>query len=219
MHYLIADSLVESELAAKSTKQTNKYMLNYIYHLSNTSLVLDYGCGKLRYTIHLAKKVSKVIAIDSLFQLDKKQVIDGIYTTVRLYTNDYLNNTSIFDVNSDAWQQIRYDIVFCINVLSAVPNDEDRLKILRNARSVLSKNGYIFISVQYRNSYFSDYNKRANVKTYNDGWLIQRKGRSYSFYGILSEEKLNNLCDQSGLSIRKIKKHDGSIFIEAISCN
>lgn len=77
MHYKINDGIIESELAAKSTRQPNKQVLKYINTLSSDEVVLDYGCGKLRYTIPLSKQVKKVVAIDSLEQLSKRQIING----------------------------------------------------------------------------------------------------------------------------------------------
>lgn len=212
MHYIVNDYIIESELAAKSTKQTNRIVLDFISNLPSNIKVLDYGCGKLRYSIPLAKQTSKVIAIDSLFQIEKKQLIEDSYTAPK----DYIHkNLTIKCVDSNEWKNEKYDIVFCTNVLSAIPHDEDRLKIISDSRLVLNKEGFLFIAVQYRNSYFDQYNYRKDTIKYNDGWLIKRGNNKCSFYGIITSEKIINLCDEAGFNYYEITKHDGSCYIKA----
>jgi 2-polyprenyl-3-methyl-5-hydroxy-6-metoxy-1,4-benzoquinol methylase len=215
VHYIIDDYVIESELAAKSTIQTNKDVLDYIYSLPKAYRVLDYGCGKLRYSIVLAENVTEVVAIDSDYQLHKQQIINGIKTSVSNYAQVYTNNVRTYSINSDSWKSEKYDAVFCINVLSAIPDDCDRHQVLKNAKSVLSGTGRLLIAVQNRNSYFKHYPYREHTIRHNDGWLIHRVGNKYSFYGILSEEKLVHLCFQSGLEVRKIFRNNGSVYLEA----
>lgn len=212
MHYHVNEYVIESELSAKSTKQTNKVVLDFISKLPPNYEVLDYGCGKLRYSIPLAYQTSKVIAIDSNYQIEKKQVINNNIITPKEYP---LKNLIVQDINSSDWKHKKYDIVFCTNVLSAVPDDEERLKILRNSRSALKKSGYIYIVVQYRNSYFNQYQSRKGAIKYNDGWLIKRKEYKYSFYGMVTPEKIIKLCNEAGFNYYEIAKHDGSCYIKA----
>ena len=67
------------------------------------------------------------------------------------------------------WDKPKFDVVFCTNVLSAIPFENERLKLLKNAKKVLKTGGTLFVSVQYRNSYFKDYSRRKDVIKYNDG--------------------------------------------------
>lgn len=212
MHYKINDGIIESELAAKSTRQPNKQVLKYINTLSSDEVVLDYGCGKLRYTIPLSKQVKKVVAIDSLEQLSKRQIING--KMMRLL-DFYDEAISIYSIDSVEWRNQQYDTIFCTNVLSAVPYYIERLQILKNAKSVLKDSGVLFISTQYRNSYFNTYNERADIQRFIDGWLIPRTNKKYCFYAPITENALSELCVDAGLQIKKVFKHDGSCFIIA----
>lgn len=212
MHYHVNEYIIESELSAKSTKQTNKVVLDFISKLPPHYEVLDYGCGKLRYSIPLAYQTSKVIAIDSNHQIEKMQIINEKFIAPKEYP---LKNLMVQDINSSGWKQKKYDIVFCTNVLSAVPNDEERLKILCNSKSVLKKSGYIYIVVQYRNSYFKRYPSRKGAIKYNDGWLIKRNDNKYSFYGLVTSEKIIKLCIEAGFNYYEMAKHDGSCYIKA----
>lgn len=212
MHYHVNEYIIETELSAKSTKQTNKIVLDFISKLPAHYEALDYGCGKLRYTIPLAKQISKVIAIDSIYQIEKKQIINDNLIAPKEYV---LKNLTVQDVNSSGWKCQKYDIVFCTNVLSAVPDYEERIKILRNSKKVLKKSGYVYIVVQYRNSYFKQYQSRQDAIKYNDGWLIKRKNNKCSFYGIVTPEKIIKLCNEAGFKYYEVTKHDGSCYIKA----
>jgi 2-polyprenyl-3-methyl-5-hydroxy-6-metoxy-1,4-benzoquinol methylase len=154
MHYWISNNIIiKSENAAKSCNQTNKLVLKYISTLSNNFVALDYGCGKLRYTIPLCKTVKSVYAIDSIDQLSRIQVINGRKTSILSYA-DSTSNLNVFELSEDHWKNQNYDVVFCCNVLSAIPNQDDRIQVLKNIKSVLKTNREALITVQYRNSYF-----------------------------------------------------------------
>jgi len=215
MHYQINDYLVESELAAKPVNQTNKYVLNFINCLPHESNVLDYGCGKLRYALQIAKRVANVVAIDSSFQIYKKQIINGIHTTVQDYAKKYHNNITVYEIDTTIWKSQKYDVVFCTNVLSAIPDDQNRLELLINAKNVITTNGYVFITIQYRNSYFKNYEFRTDTLKYNDGWLIHRNNKKYSFYGLITKQKIITLCNIASLKIFELIRHDGSLYIKA----
>lgn len=202
-----------SELAAKPISQTNKYVLNYIEQISSDYCVLDYGCGKLRYSIHLAQRAKQVIAIDSEEQVNKKQKIGEYYGAA---INFEFPNLVVSSVNSSSWKEKKYDLVFCTNVLSAIPFEKERFEILKNSKSVMKNTGKMFISNQYRNSYYSKYKYRLDAEPYNDGWLLKKRNSNRcSFYAILSDDYVIELCKQAGFTAFSKKKKDGSYFIEA----
>ena len=106
----------------------------------------------------------------------------------------------------------RFDFILCTNVLSAIPFYEERMNVLRNIFNLLKKDGKVLVSVQYRNSYFNTYKSNPNAIMKNDGWLI-KKGNSYSFYALISPNKLIDMCYDVGFKMnRKIIK-DGSIYL------
>ena len=206
MHYQINEFIVKSELAAKPITQTNKNVLDYIYQLPHGLDVLDYGCGKLRYSLHLAKQVHQIVAIDSREQI--KTLDKSTYT--------HLHNMEVMSIECPDWYTRKYDVVFCTNVLSAIPYEEKRFDVLKNAKDVLKKNGYAFISVQYRNSYFSQYKNRDDAVAFHDGWLIHNKSTNRcSFYGLLSADYISEMCYKTGFKEVSVTKIDGSCFIEA----
>ena len=211
MHYIVNNHLIESELAAKSYKQPNKHILQYIAQLPKYKKVLDYGCGRLRYEIPLSEHADEIFAIDS-----EKQILR--ITTFK-QTEDILSHcgckVNLCSIESSDWKKQKYDLIFCTNVLSAIPFEGERIQLLKNAKQVLNKNGYIFISVQYRNSYFSEYSNRDDTFAYKDGWMIKRTSGKCYFYALLKAEYIIDLCKKVGLKNCNVTKKDGSCFIEA----
>src|SRR6056297_3962008 len=126
MHYKVNQSLIKSELAAKPPVQTNKYVLKWINSLNYNNIILDYGCGKLRYSIPLSKIVKKVYIYDSDIQINREQVINGNKVKIRkLVQNKYANMFIISDINNNNFYNM-FDYVLCSNVLSAIPHSNIR---------------------------------------------------------------------------------------------
>ncbi|WP_286907005.1 class I SAM-dependent methyltransferase [Clostridium sp. UBA1652] len=212
MHYNIRDLTIKSEYAAKSAKQTNSEILNIIKNLPSHFTVLDYGCGKLRYTIPLAKVVKSVHSIDSLEQLLRNQRINDISTNIVSYVEQYLNNVHIYDVKDPKWKMNKYDFILCTNVLSAVPQYKERIEIVKNIGKVLKENGRAFISTQYYNSYFDTYNTNKSSIRFYDGWIIKSKNYS-SFYGIIGIKKLEYYARVAGVKIIDSYTKNGSAYL------
>lgn len=212
MHYRINNQLIKSEYAAKSPKQANKEIVKIINSLPTDYFVLDYGCGKLRYTIPLSKRVNKVYSIDSSEQVNRKQLINGERITIKKYCEKYIPNVNIFELQDDKWRIGEYNFILCANVLSAIPLYSERIKVFKNISNLLRSDGIALISTQYRNSYFNSYNLRKDCKKYYDGWIIC--GKQYpAFYGIVTLEKMISYAKRSNLSIRKAYKKDGSAYL------
>lgn len=212
MHYNINDDIIiKSENAAKSYTQPNKYLLDMIKDFANVDRVLDYGCGKLRYTIPLCELAKEVIAIDSNEQILRKQKIWNEKTSVMVYSNK-IDNLEVYSLNDTKWKEYKYDFILCSNVLSAIPNDLDRIKVLNNIKSILSYKGKALITTLYRNSYFSLYKMRESSIKYHDGWIV-KNGSLFSFYGLISVEKLINYCINAGLIVDDVIIRNGSVFV------
>ncbi|WP_278548461.1 class I SAM-dependent methyltransferase [Paraclostridium bifermentans] len=211
MHYKINDKLIKSEYAAKSIKQANKEVLKIINELPNDIVTLDYGCGKLRYTIHLSKKVKHVYSVDSNEQINRKQLIKDAKTTVKDYSNR-LDNVTVFSLEDNGWKKNKYDFIICCNVLSAIPIYRERIVIFKNIKKLLSNNGKALISTQYSNSYFNEYKIRKDCKKYYDGWIINGK-KNTAFYGIITLEKMIYYATKVGLNVEKSYKKNGSAYL------
>lgn len=214
MRYKVTGLTIKSENAAKPISQSSQWVLRWISSLPKSSIVLDYGCGKFRYTIPLSRKVRAVYSVDSIHQLDKVQIINNKKTTLRDYAKRYLRNVVVCDTVDDKWRQQKYHYVLCSNVLSAIPNKRKRTEILKLLSTVLRPNGKLFVCTQYRNSYFKAYANYPNAKRFRDGWLITKKGTAF-FYGIIPPTELAKLCQKAGFHIIECYSKGESAYVTA----
>jgi len=217
MHYNVSGHVVEAELAAKPASQPSSTVIAWVEHLPMDAHVLDYGCGRLRYTIPMARIVRRVTAVDSCYQIQRRQAIAGCgRTTIREYATRYLPNVDVVDVADPVWGSHKYDRVLCANVLSSIPCSEERDLVMRRVRGCLSCRGTLLVTTQYRNSYFSSYGQRRGAQWVEDGWLYPHNGHYY-FYGLLPPTTLTRLCLSAGLSVLQVWCHDGSAYVIASS--
>ncbi|MBN8207876.1 class I SAM-dependent methyltransferase [Bacillus sp. NTK071] len=214
MHYKIEDEkevIVKSEYAAKSILQQSNWLLEWINELPQSSVILDYGCGKLRYTIPLLNRVKEVIAVDSKEQINRTQKLDRVnHLTITDFAEEE-DNLSVF--TTDEFDMANYfDWAICTNVLSAIPYEEERVNVLTTIRKALKFEGKALITTQYRNSYFKSYESKKNAVKYKDGWLI-KNNNNYSFYGIIPPSSLRDLCEKAGLKVIECRSVGESAYL------
>lgn len=183
--------------------------------LDETTRVLDYGCGKLRYTIPLARRVATVCAVDSEYQLARSQAIGGQTTTVREYAS-HLSNVVVMTPEECLSSSIVCDYVLCANVLSAIPDLDARTEVLAAAAGRLSSHGRGLVCTQYRHSSFAEYANCDRARRYADGYLIRDKshGTSASFYGMIDRPSLVAHVERAGLRVTRSYVHDKSAYVE-----
>ncbi len=202
MRYIIRGRQIRSENAAKPASSASRWMLRWIGTLPRTATALDLGCGKLRYTVPLAKRIAAVTAVDSRIQLNRKQLLFGKRCSVREYVSRRLLNVRVHGVDSLSWRRSRYQVILCSNVLSAVPCRRTRKALISVAYACLAPQGQFLLTTQYRNSHFDGWKTAPGTKRYLDGFLVQGR-RGLSFYGLLDAHALMRLCRASGFRILK----------------
>lgn len=202
---------LRTENAAKSYKQANKWIVDFIAHLSPEDVVLDYGCGKFRYTIRLSRRARTVWAVDSTHQIDREQQIVNGRTTLREYAKKYLKNVSVCPISSKDWKRRKFDFVLCTNVLSVIPLRVQRVKVLRALATVIKPQGQILVSTQFRNTYFKQWASNPNATWVRDGWLV-KGARGASFYSIIPPRQLGQLCRSAGLTLNRLGSHGETAF-------
>lgn len=214
MHYNINDNeevIIKSEYAAKSIRQQSRWLINWLNELPKDSVCLDYGCGKLRYTIPLLKRVKEVTAVDSLEQMNRIQKIDRErHLTIKEFAKD-VNNLRVITTQEFNYTNY-FDWTICTNVLSAIPYENERIKVLKTINNSINKHGKALITTQYRNSYYKNYENRDDVQKFQDGWLISNKNRN-SFYGIIPPMTLKQLCLKAEMKISEFGSIGESAYV------
>lgn len=201
MHYRIKGALVRSENAAKPMTNAAGPLIEWLRQRPYTHSALDYGCGKLRYTRHLAVRSAHIGLTDSSIQLDRIQRIGRRTTNVRQYAKEHWPTCDICDLD-EFWQGIPhlYGFILCANVLSAIPCPRTRARSLRSLRAALTSNGTLLVANQHTNSYFAETRQKPKAFPHLDGWVLRsRNGAAY--YGILNQESTIRLLTRFGFAI------------------
>lgn len=210
MRYKVQGELIKTENCAKPCAQASTWVLSWIRSLPQKAVALDFGCGKLRYTIPLAKHLRAVFAVDSSYQLFRRQTINGRYATVQEYVKQRLPNVYVSPVQSRRWRHT-FDVILCANVLSTIPDRKVRQRVLRCLGNRLKLNGTILVCVQFRNSHFAGWKHNSRARRYKDGWLV-KNAKGASFYGIIPPQKLIKACKDAGLKVISGGSHGESAF-------
>lgn len=178
-------------------------LIKWLKQRPYTVSALDYGCGKLRYTPHVAARSKELGIADSTVQLDRIQRLGGRTTSVQQYARKRWPACRIYDL-TQFWQGIShfYDFILCSNVLSAIPSPKIRAMSLRSLHASLSPNGTLLVTNQHTNSYFGEARQSPNAFDHLDGWVLRsRNGSAAAYYGILNKDSTIKMLVQFGFSI------------------
>ena len=201
MRYKIKGTEIRSENAAKPAGDAAASLVRWLCDRDSTPSALDYGCGKLRYTGHLAQRSKHISIVDSEVQLTRTQRIHSEYTTIEAYAKKTWPGCTIQNLK-DFWKQSahRYHFVLCANVLSAIPCPKTRARSLRAIRAALEHNGRVLFVNQHTNSHFTEVRKRPTTRPHLDGWIVESKA-SASYYGILNKDSVVKLVSRFGFPV------------------
>jgi hypothetical protein len=211
MRYKLPSGIeIKTENAAKPESQPSKYLLNLFTDLSHVASTFDYGCGKLRYQRAISDTTDVLAIVDSEVQLSRLQLLRRKETSIR----DLFKQSNRIRVYNDVqFQELntRFERGFCINVLSVIPSYGHRRQVLDAIHKKLTARGECLFVVQYRNSDFTRMRKMPNAKPWLDGFLVESL-RGYSFYGMISPERLEKALKRAGFRIRETKLNEGSAY-------
>ena len=201
MHYKYQDIVIKSENSAKPISTPSKDILLLFEEFVNKSdTVLDYGCGKLRYTVPLSRMCNKVFGVDSREQLTRTIKISGKPTTLMNYAKQF-KNINLFTIDNQEWMNIKYDKIILSHVLSSIPYEEDRIQIVNTLKDIMDEKSTLLACTNHRMSYFKKWDKSDKVIKYNDGYLIKEPHPSY--FGKIDKEKLAGYFKSNGYKILK----------------
>jgi hypothetical protein len=214
MRYRLAGGeIIRSENAAKTHHQKSKELLRLLSRFQRVARTLDFGCGKLRYLSEILDTTDHLYVTDSEVQLTRTQRLFGQMTSIRDLVR-LSNAWSVLSLKELYCGDVRFNRIFCLNVLQVIPFRPLRQAILRRLANVLDNNGEIVVVVQYRNSDFSRMSRMENASPFEDGMLL-RFSRGVSFYAFIKPPVLEQMVREAGLTITHKHVHDGSCYIIA----
>jgi len=198
VHYKINGDVIKTENTAKSMVEKSGSLSRWLLNREFSENALDYGCGKLRYTKYLAERSNVIGIVDSKIQLEREQLIDGSYTTVKKYVSTRWPRCKVYELKT-FFDNIndKYDFVLCANVLSAIPCALIRELSLKSLHNCLSDNGRMLVVNLHTNSYFREVLGRESTIKHLDGWIAKSKKGS-AYYGILTKDYTIGLLEDCG---------------------
>ncbi len=212
MRYSLPSGIIlRTENAAKPVSQASKYLNSIIRALPLVEGAVDYGCGKLRYLGPMLDTTERLALVDSEVQLSRQQIVRGYKTDIRSLIGAS-NRITAFNTEEFAHHPGGFDRGFCINVLSAIPYAFARENALRLLRRSLRQGAECLFVVQYRNSDFSRMANLPYAKKWQDGILLDSL-RGYSFYALISPERLADLVRGAGFAVIDRHLNEGSVYL------
>ncbi len=200
MRYLIAGRTVRSHNAALSPARPNPLVLEWIRGLPPDSTAVDFGCGKLRHLLPLAKRVSRVVGIDSEEQLERTITLNNQRVSVCEYVQRVVKNGRVYPVEGRAWRRLRFDVGLCTNVLSAIPCRASRRDVLVGLKGLLRPGSHALITTHYHSDKFEAFADRPGARRHMDGYLIETR-RGTHFYGVIRPPALKSACRAAGFRV------------------
>lgn len=216
MRYEFAKGCVlKTENAAKPGKQASMALNKYIAGLHPVQSSFDYGCGKLRYLNPILATTESLTLVDSEVQIDRRQIVHDELTTIRKVTkrSNRLSAVNTIEFSRDNQE---FDRGFCINVLSVIPFSSARQNVVHLIHQKLRRGGTCLFVVQYRNSDFRRMRAMKNARPWRDGFIVNSL-RGFSFYGLISPQRLERLVLSCGFEVADRILNDGRVFLLARS--
>jgi SAM-dependent methyltransferase len=190
MQYNIKGTVINSHNAAKPHSQSSREVVDCLIDVGTVRSILDLGCGKLRYSSHLIKISSNICFVDSKIQLERVQTIKGERCSVKEYVGKYYPESKCVALEDIEDLQENFDLVFCSNVLSAIPCENTLNETMSIIFRALSDYGKALIVNQHRSSYFKKFEQGV---PHLYGYLHKgRRGTSY--YGIIDKDAIYDLA-------------------------
>jgi predicted TPR repeat methyltransferase len=216
VRYQIKGFTIRSENAAKPAKQASGYLVQLLKEFRPIDHALDFGCGKLRYAVHLQKIARRLTLVDSETQLSRTQVVIDRTTSVRAYVALLWRHTRTLNVVDFGADKSKFDFILCANVLSAIPSITKRRQIVRALSQKLRRKGRCLFVCQYTNSDFFRQLADQNVKKHADGYIKGAK-QNASFYGLINLPLLRGYVEKAGMVIEKAWVNDQSAYVVGLS--
>lgn len=211
MQYKINGTIIDSHHAAKSHLEKARSVSEYLRQHPKVGRILDFGCGKLRYSDDLASICERITFVDSEIQISRKQQVRSELTTIKDYVRKHYPKSEVVAFENRHTISVRYPLIFCSNVLSAIPCKETFDCIIAFFHEMLLGDGKIVIINQHRNEHFKRYESGTR---HMFGYLHKGKVKT-SYYGLLRKEQIRKILERHGFKVDRLWNEGERNFVEA----
>jgi len=214
--FLLKKVKEDYEKLAEIFNHTRKYLWEdfkeFKQYVKDGDVILDLGCGNGRVFELFNDKKINYFGVDNCEELIKKA------------KEKYQSPNAIFlveDALNLSFENQKFDAIFCIAVLNHIPSKELRIKVLKNIKKVLKKDGILimtnwnlyqkkyfpFIIKKFFLTIFSFFNLSKKKLDFGDLFIPWKSKNKIikRYYHAFTIRELSNLFKQTGF--RVIKKY------------
>ncbi|MGA9150481.1 MAG: class I SAM-dependent methyltransferase, partial [Candidatus Nitrosopolaris sp.] len=180
-------------------KQTLGSVLDKIVKgLPTSSLILDFGAGKLRNTIYLLEKGYNVRAVEFEKTQEATPAAKAMYEKARRYGEKF--DKLVFP-HEFFQSTLKFDLILLINLCNIMPVPAERLLVLQYCREKLNVNGSIFWYTQHGDAEY----KPLCVPQFSlgDGYYMNKTKRYQTFYREYNTNEIDAMFLCNGLRYKE----------------
>jgi len=169
----------------------------YLQKLKSGQAALDIGCGNGKLVSGLPDGVSYTGTDFSKTLLDEAN---------KLYPNHDFRYGNVAD--PEHWKELgTFDAIFCVAVLHHIPEKEQQLYILREAKKHLKKDGFLYLTVWnlWQEKFLQNHLDSAELKKTDEKWVEIPYNKEWKRFCVAFDvQTLTNLMTEAGLDVQEM---------------
>ena len=156
-------------------------------------LILDFGAGRLRNTLHLLRLGHSVTAVE-FSRLSNSEAVQPLVQEARTYAPRF---SELIFPHEFLRSSARFDLILLINMINIMPVPVERYLVLQYCREKLTKDGLILWYSQ------TSQTKRYKAKPYfGDGQIADPHTVMKTFYKDYKSDQIDELLAANGLRLK-----------------
>jgi len=184
-------------------------MKKYLKEVKENDQVLDVGCGEGRLIQGLkAKDYTGIDLSPALLEIARKR-----YPKRRFLERDISTKKG--------WKNLKkYDKIFCVAVIHHLTKEEEQLRVMREMRKHLKKDGQMYLSVWNlrQRKFLKEHLKSLPIKSQTKNWgaveIPFRQTKEKRLYTCISERKLKQLANKAGWKNLRLERTKNNLWIK-----
>jgi 2-polyprenyl-3-methyl-5-hydroxy-6-metoxy-1,4-benzoquinol methylase len=169
----------------------------YLAKLEPGQSVLDIGCGNGKLVSGLPEGVAYVGTDFSKTLLEEAK---------QLYPTHDFRFGNVVDLNH--WKDLgRYDAIFCVAVLHHIPEKEQQLYVLAEAKKHLKKNGFLYVTVWnlWQEKFAQHHLDSAELKKQDEKWVEIPYNKDWKRFCVAFDiQTLTDLLTEAGFDVQEL---------------
>ena len=169
----------------------------YLRNLKSGQSVLDIGCGNGKLVSGLSQGVKYVGTDFSKTLLSEAKL---------LYPLSDFRFGNVVDPKH--WSKLdKYDAIFCVAVLHHIPEHEQQVYVLKEAKKHLKEGGFLYLTVWnlWQEKFLQDHLDSTGLKQYDEKWVEIPYNKEWKRFCVAFDiQTLTNVLVEAGWDIQEL---------------